>query len=71
MPLQEQLTKRKEENIATFPEEIKNVLLGDLEKHNGEEQFDVPLPATYVVETDETIRAEPADVVNVLQSLVK
>jgi peroxiredoxin len=54
----------------------------DLEKHNGREQFDIPLAATYlinsngiivfaVVEADYTIRAEPADVVKVLQSLKK
>lgn len=52
----------------------------DLEKHNGEGQFDVPLAATFVVDTDGTIacafvavdytlRADPADVVKVLQSL--
>lgn len=54
----------------------------DLEKHNGKGQFDVPLAATYVVnvdgtiacavvEADYTVRAEPADVVKVLQSLAK
>lgn len=54
----------------------------DLEKHNGEGQFDVPLAATYVVdvdgtivcavvEADYTIRAEPAEVVKVLESLMK
>lgn len=52
----------------------------DLEKHNGTGQFDVPLAATYVVDVDGsilyafvqadyTIRAEPAEVVKVLQSL--
>ena len=54
----------------------------DLEKHNGAGQFDVPLAATYVVDAagtivyavvdaDYTIRAEPSEVVKVLQSLAK
>ena len=54
----------------------------DLEKHNGQGQFDLPLPATFVVNTDGTLafafvevdytrRAEPAEVVQVLQSLAK
>jgi len=52
----------------------------DLEKHNGKGQFDIPLAATYVVDTegkiiyaaveaDYTIRAEPAEVVRILNSL--
>lgn len=32
MSLQEQLTKLKEENLAKFPEAVKNVLLGDLKE---------------------------------------
>ena len=54
----------------------------DVEKHNGQGQFDLPLAATFVVNTDGTIvcaavgadyteRAEPADVVKALQSLTK
>jgi len=54
----------------------------DLEKHNGQGQFDVPLAATYVinvdgtiacavVEADYTVRAEPAEVVKVLQSMAQ
>jgi peroxiredoxin len=52
----------------------------ELEKHNGEGQFDVPLPATFIVDTDGTItcafiavdytlRAEPSDVVEELKKL--
>lgn len=68
-----------------LPEELRPVYgsLGiDVEKHNGEGRFDLPLGATFVVDTDGTIvfafvnvdytqRAEPADVVEVLQSLKK
>lgn len=54
----------------------------NLEAHNGKGQFDVPLAATFVVGTDGTIayafvaadytlRADPADVVNVLNTLGK
>lgn len=54
----------------------------DIEKHNGKGQFDVPFAATFVVDVDGTIayafvdadytlRAEPADVVKVIKSLVK
>lgn len=52
----------------------------DLEKHNGEGQYDVPLAATFVVDADGTVvyaavdadytvRAEPEDVVAVLEGL--
>lgn len=54
----------------------------DVENHNGEGQFDLPLAATFVVDTegtiacafvnvDYTLRADPTDVVNVLSSLKK
>ena len=69
----------------TLPEELRPIYesIGiDLEKHNGKGQFDLPLAATFVVDvdgtitcafvdTDYTLRAEPADVVKELESLVK
>ena len=69
----------------TLPEEMRPIYesLGiDIEKHNGKGQFDLPLPATFVVDvdgtityafvdTDYTLRSEPAEIVKELQSLVK
>ncbi|MGI9535617.1 MAG: redoxin domain-containing protein, partial [Desulfocapsaceae bacterium] len=69
--------------VFTVADEVRPIYEGfgiDLEKHNGKGQFDVPLAATYVVdadgtivyavvEADYTIRAEPTEVVKVLQSL--
>lgn len=68
-----------------FPlsEELKPVYTGfgiDLEKHNGEGQFDLPMAATFVVDTeglivsafvdaDYTKRQEPSEVVSVLHGL--
>jgi peroxiredoxin len=66
----------------TFPVELLPIYesLGiNIEKHNGTGQFDLPLSATFVVDVDGTIifaavdadytlRAEPADVVKVLES---
>lgn len=54
----------------------------DVEKHNGKGQFDLPLAATFVIAVDGTItsafvnadyklRAEPADIVKELKSLVQ
>ena len=54
----------------------------DIEKHNGEGQFDMPFAATFVVDVDGTItfafvdsdytlRAEPVEIVKKLESLVK
>jgi len=53
----------------------------EVEKHNGEGQFDLPLPATFIVNADGTItcafvavdytlRVEPSDVVEELKKLV-
>ncbi len=53
----------------------------EVEKHNGEGQFDLPLPATFIVNVDGTItcafvavdytlRVEPSDVVKELKKLV-
>nr|WP_320014192.1 peroxiredoxin-like family protein [uncultured Desulfobacter sp.] len=69
--------------VFTLPEHLRPVYadLGiELEKHNGAGQFDLPLAGTFVVDTDGTIacadvdadytkRAEPSDVVAVLNSL--
>lgn len=71
--------------VFTIDEKVRPVYESfgiDLEKHNGKGQFDVPFAATFVVDVDGTIasavvepdysvRAEPADVVKVLQSLAK
>ena len=54
----------------------------NVEAHNGDGQFDLPLAATFIVDVDGsiasafvnadyTVRAEPSDVVEVLRSLVK
>jgi peroxiredoxin len=69
--------------VFTLPERLRPIYESfgvNVEKHNGEGQFDLPLAATFVVDVDGTIaaafvdadytlRAEPADVVKVLQSL--
>ena len=71
--------------VFTLPETLRPIYrdLGiHVEQHNGAGQFDLPLAATIVVDTDGTIasafvdadytsRAEPTHVVEVLQSLVK
>lgn len=54
----------------------------DIDKHNGREQYNMPLAATFVVDTDGTVaysfvrvdyteRAEPADILEVLSTLKK
>ncbi|MDY0190601.1 MAG: peroxiredoxin-like family protein [Desulfuromonas sp.] len=69
----------------TFPAELRPIYTSfgiNIEKHNGTGQFDLPLSATFVVDSagtiifaavdaDYTLRAEPADVVQVLESLPK
>ena len=69
--------------VFTLPEELRPIYDGfgiDLEKHNGEGQFDLPLAATFVIgvdgkvafsfaTADYTQRAEPSDVVAALESL--
>ncbi|WP_031485385.1 peroxiredoxin-like family protein [Maridesulfovibrio frigidus] len=71
--------------VFTISEELRPIYASfgiELEKHNGEGQFDVPLPATFVINTDGSIvcafasvdytqRADPADVLKVLVSLNK
>ncbi|MEH6446254.1 MAG: peroxiredoxin-like family protein [Oceanospirillaceae bacterium] len=71
--------------VFTLPDEIKPIYEGfgiNLEQHNGEGQFDLPLAATFVVnqegiihsafvDVDYTQRREPSEIVTELQSLVK
>lgn len=69
--------------VFTVSEELRPIYESfgiDLEKYNGKGQFDVPLAATYVVKQDGSIacaaidadytkRAEPSDVVKVLNTI--
>ncbi|MBU0946545.1 MAG: AhpC/TSA family protein [Proteobacteria bacterium] len=71
--------------VFTLPEELRPIYESfgiEIEKHNGKGQFDLPLAATFVVDvdgtitsafvdTDYTLRAEPADVVKELEALMK
>lgn len=71
--------------VFTLAEELRPIYDGfgiEIEKHNGKGQFDLPLAATFVVDTDGTIscavveadytlRAEPEEVVTVLKTLAK
>lgn len=71
--------------VFTLSDELRPIYKSfgiDIEKHNGEGQFDVPLAATFVVDTDSTItyafvavdytlRADPADVIKALELLKK
>ncbi|AZG74840.1 peroxiredoxin-like family protein [Shewanella livingstonensis] len=69
--------------VFTLPEELRPVYLSfgiAVEEHNGANQFDLPLAATFVVaqdgtiasafvEVDYTLRQEPSEVIKVLKSL--
>lgn len=69
--------------VFTLPEELKPIYQNfgiDLEQHNGDGQFDLPLAATFVVaqdgtiassfvDTDYTLRQEPTEVLEVLKAL--
>ena len=69
--------------VFTLPEQLRPIYSSfgiDLEKHNGDGQFDLPLAATFVVaadgviasafvDADYTKRQEPSDVLEVLRSL--
>lgn len=71
--------------VFTIEEELRPIYKQfgiELEKHNGEGQFDVPLAATFVIDTngtitytfvkaDYTFRADPLDILKELQSLKK
>ena len=69
--------------VFTLPEEIRTIYKGfghDLAARNGDDSFELPFPATYVigqdriirfafVNADYTKRAEPADILAVLREL--
>ena len=69
--------------VFTLPEEIRTIYKGfghDLVVRNGDDSFELPFPATYVIGRDRTIRfafvnadytkrAEPADILAVLREL--
>ena len=66
-----------------LPPELREVYLSlgiDLPVHNGDQSYELPLPATYVIDRDGIIRAvfadadyvkrmEPADILAVLRTL--
>lgn len=69
--------------VFTVPEELRPIYAGfgiDLPKYNGDDSFELPMPATYVIGTggviehafvnaDYSIRMEPAEVVAVLSRI--
>lgn len=69
--------------VTVLPEELRPVFTQfgiDLPAMNGEDTFELPIPATYVIDkggkirwahvsTDYTTRAEPSDVVKALDAL--
>jgi peroxiredoxin len=69
--------------VFSLPDALKPIYLSfgiDVETHNGEGQFDLPLAATFViakdgtivsafVDSDYTLRQDPSEVINVLKSL--
>jgi peroxiredoxin len=69
--------------VFTVANELRGIYRGfgiDIEKHNGEGQFDVPLASTFIVDGDGTIayafvaadytlRAEPAEIIKILKEL--
>jgi peroxiredoxin len=71
--------------VFTLPEEIRSIYKGfghDLAARNGDDSFELPFPATYVIGQDRIIRfafanadytkrAEPSDILAVLRELQK
>jgi len=69
--------------VFSLPEELRPIYLSfgiEVEKHNGEGQFDLPLAATFIitkdgtvassfVDADYTARQEPAEIVTALKTL--
>ncbi|MFV0350276.1 MAG: peroxiredoxin-like family protein [Halodesulfovibrio sp.] len=69
--------------VFSVSDELRTVYSGfgiDLDKHNGQGRYDLPLAATFVIDTngtvtwafvneDYTLRADPVDVVNALKAL--
>jgi len=69
--------------VFTLPTEIQSIYDAfgiDVQKHNGDDSFELPIPATYVinsageivyhfVDADYTQRSEPADVLAAVKAL--
>ncbi len=69
--------------VFTLPQEVRPIYKQfgiDIPKHNGDENYELPVPATYVIDRDRTIRfayvntdysqrAEPADVAAAVRKL--
>jgi peroxiredoxin len=69
--------------VFSLPEELRSIYLSfgiNVEQHNGEGQFDLPLAATFVVAKDGTVasafvdadytaRQEPSELINILKAL--
>lgn len=69
--------------VFTLPEDLRPIYEGfgiDLPAHNGDDTFELPIPATYVVATDGTVvhafvnadytkRLEPAEIISALKNL--
>lgn len=69
--------------VFSLPEELRSIYLSfgiNVEQHNGEGQFDLPLAATFVVAKDGTVasafvdadytaRQEPSELINILKEL--
>ncbi|BCL62812.1 hypothetical protein DGMP_35050 [Desulfomarina profundi] len=69
--------------VLELPEILRPIYMKmgiDIPKHNGDDQFRIPIPATYIIDTegkivyhfvdiDHTQRLEPADIVEVLKTI--
>lgn len=69
--------------VFTLPAELRPIYESfgiDVAKHNGDDTFELPCPATYVIDgsgtiqysfvhSDYTLRAEPAEILEVLKNL--
>jgi peroxiredoxin len=69
--------------VFTLSEELRSIFASsgiDLPAFNGDDTFELPIPATYVIDTDGTItyafvdvdhtkRLEPADIVEILKGM--
>lgn len=78
-------TSRRYGLVFTLPTYVRPVFQKfgiDLPQANGDESFELPVPATYVIDRDGTVRwahvnldyrtrAEPAEIVKALKSLSK
>lgn len=69
--------------VLELPEILRPIYMKmgiDIQKHNGDDQFRIPIPATYIispegeivyhfVNIDHTQRPEPADIVEILKKI--